>query len=115
MKVRKLLALTACVFALGAMSAGGALAAGKTDDTVGNCMSDILYGNEPNMADNAPGGPAQQAPGTKGGNVVPTQSPGPWVNNALDPENPTRGLSAGQWNHPLGVNVPAMCRVAFTP
>src|SRR5688572_32491980 len=41
----------------------------------------ILYGNEPNMRDGSPGGPAEQTPGTKGGNVVPTQSPGPFVNN----------------------------------
>ena len=45
--------------------------------TVGDCISDFVYGNEPNMADGSLGGPAEQAPGSKGGNVVPTQSPGP--------------------------------------
>ena len=90
-------------------------AAGKdSNPTVGNCMSDILYGNEPNMADGRPGGPADQTPGTKGGNVVPTQSPGPFVNNPTDPDNPTRGRSAGQWNQE-GVNIPALCRAAFSP
>ena len=88
-----------------------ALASGndRSGLTVGDCMSDILYGNEPNMANNAPGGPAEQAPGTQAGNVVSTQSPGPWVNNPTDPENPTRGKSAGQWNQ-TGVTIPAACR-----
>ncbi|HEX7143665.1 MAG TPA: hypothetical protein VF225_00005, partial [Gaiellaceae bacterium] len=36
-------------------------------------------------------------PGSKGGNVVPTQSPGPVVNNPSDPDNPTRGRSVGQF------------------
>lgn len=88
-----------------------AIAAGpENNTTVGDCMSDVLYGNEPNMANGAPGGPAEQEPGTQAGNVVSTQSPGPWVNNPTDPENPTRGKSAGQWNQ-LGVNIPALCRV----
>ena len=81
--------------------------------TVGDCMSDVLYGNEPNMANGAPGGPAEQAPGTQAGNVVSTQSPGPWVNNPTDPENPTRGKSAGQWNQ-IGVNIPELCRAAVS-
>jgi hypothetical protein len=88
-----------------------ALAAGPENlTTVGDCISDGLYGNEPNMATGAEGGPAEQEPGTKGGNVVSTQSPGPWVNVPTDPENPRRGLSAGQWNQ-IGVNVPAFCRL----
>ena len=41
---------------------------------MGNCISDGPYGNEPNMADGSPGGPAEQTPGTEGGNVLPTQS-----------------------------------------
>ena len=80
--------------------------------TVGNCMSDILYGNEPNMADGSPGGPSEQAPGTQAGNVLPTQSPGPFVNNPNDPDNPTRGRSAGAWMQE-GVNIPLLCREAF--
>ena len=90
-----------------------ALAGGndRSGFTVGDCMSDVLYGNEPNMADGSPGGPAEQTPGTQAGNVVSTQSPGPWVNNPTDPENPTRGKSAGQWNQ-QGVNIPALCRAA---
>ncbi len=88
-----------------------ALGAGPENlTTVGDCMSDVLYGNEPNMANGAPGGPAEQAPGSQAGNVVSTQSPGPWVNNPSDPENPTRGRSAGQLMQE-GINVPALCRL----
>ena len=68
---------------------------------VGNCISDGLYGNEPNMANGAPGGPAEQTPGTKGGNVLPTQSPGPSLNNPSDPSNPTPGPSVGDINAAL--------------
>lgn len=82
--------------------------------TVGDCMSDGLYGNEPNMANGAPGGPAEQEPGSQAGNVVPTQSPGPWVNNANDPDNPTRGRSAGQWQQ-IGVNIPEICQALARP
>ena len=95
----------------GVMSTGNTFAAGKSD-TVGNCISDTVYGNEPNMANGAPGGPSEQAPGTKGGNVVPTQSPGPWKNNPADPENPTRGRSVGQFQQD-GINIPALCRAAL--
>src|SRR3954470_8062727 len=90
-----------------------AFAAGNTHSgqTTGDCVSDIFYGNEPNMADGTPGGPAEQAPGTKAGNVLPSQSPGPFVNNPNDPENPTRGRSVGQW-HQDGIDVPEICRTA---
>ena len=91
----------------------GAQAAGNdtSGPTVGDCMSDGLYGNAPNMADGSAGGPAEQAPGTQAGDVLPTQSPGPWVNNPSDPDNPTRGRSAGQWMQ-AGVNIPELCREA---
>lgn len=102
---------------LGAMMmSGAAFAAGNAQSglTVGNCISDIVYGNEPNMADGSPGGPAEQAPGTKGGNVVPTQSPGPFVNNPTDPDNPTRGRSVGQFKQD-GINITQLCRAFFSP
>jgi hypothetical protein len=86
-------------------------AAGRGDFTVGACMSDVLYGNEPNMADGSSGGPAEQEPGTQAGNVLPTQSPGPFVNNPTDPDNPTRGRSAGQFMQD-GIDVPELCRIA---
>ena len=102
------IAVAMLVFASTALAAGNE----NTITTVGDCISDGLYGNEPNMADGSIGGPAEQDPGTKGGNVLPTQSPGPWVNNPSDPGNPTRGKSAGQWNQ-LGFNVPELCRTAL--
>src|SRR5829696_9352642 len=77
--------------------------------TVGDCISDVVYGNEPNMADGAVGGPAEQEPGTQAGNVLPSQSPGPFVNNPNDPDNPTRGRSVGQWQQD-GVDIPEICR-----
>ena len=91
--------------------AASATSAGR-GGTVGDCMSDGLYGNEPNMADGALGGPSEQEPGTQAGNVLPTQSPGPFVNNPTDPNNPTRGRSAGQWNQE-GVNIPEICRALY--
>ena len=98
---------------LGSTLAAPVVAAGNANSgfTVGNCISDIVYGNEPNMADGAPGGPAEQVPGTKGGNVLPTQSPGPFVNNPNDPDNPTRGRSVGQFQQD-GIDIPALCRAA---
>ena len=93
------------------LCAAPALAAGNDQSgaTVGDCISDGLYGNEPNMADGAPGGPAEQEPGSQGGNVLPSQSPGPWVNNPSDPDNPTRGRSAGGFMQD-GINIPELCR-----
>jgi hypothetical protein len=79
----------------------------QSGPTVGDCISDGFYGNEPNMANGAPGGPAEQAPGTKDGNVVPSQSPGPKVTN---PDGSVRpGASVGDI-HKLGFSVPAICR-----
>lgn len=101
------LALAAAV----TLGAAPAFAAGNAQSgaTVGDCMSDMLYGNEPNMADGSPGGPAEQEPGTQAGNVLPSQSPGPFVNNPNDPDNPTRGRSAGGFMQD-GINVPELCR-----
>jgi len=82
--------------------------------TVGDCISDVVYGNEPNMANGAPGGPAEQEPGTNGGNVVPTQSPGPFLNNPTDPDNPTFARSVGHFQQD-GIDIPALCRTAAAP
>lgn len=99
--------------AFAALSSSPAAAAGNATSgfTVGDCMSDVLYGNEPNMADNMPGGPAEQVHGSQAGNVLPTQSPGPFTNNPTDPDNPTFGNSAGAWMQE-GLNVPALCQAA---
>ena len=111
-KIVPALAVAAAALVIGAPAFASGNSKPQTQLTVGNCMSDVLYGNEPNMANGAPGGPAEQTPGTKGGNVVPTQSPGPFVNNPTDPDNPTRGRSAGQWNQE-GINIPEACRTAL--
>ena len=97
--------------AAAAMVSGPAVGAGNGNSgfTVGDCMSDGLYGNEPNMADGSLGGPAEQEPGSQAGNVLPSQSPGPWANTPSDPDNPTWGRSAGAWNQE-GANIPAICR-----
>jgi hypothetical protein len=112
--MRKYLALLAALVAVGAIMAVSAFGAGNANSgpTVGDCISDGLYGNEPNMANGAPGGPAEQEPGTKGGNVVPTQSPGPFTNNPSDPDNPTPGNSVGDWGKFFGVPgaVPKLCQ-----
>lgn len=79
--------------------------------TVGDCISDVVYGNEPNMADGTPGGPAEQQPGAQGGNVLPTQSPGPFLNNPADPDNPTFARSVGHFQQD-GIDIPALCRAA---
>ncbi|MEO7814863.1 MAG: hypothetical protein ABIR87_05395 [Sphingomicrobium sp.] len=100
--VSVLLSSTSPVFAAGNAQSGA---------TVGDCISDGLYGNEPNVLVGT-GGPAEQAPGSKGGNIVPTQSPGPFVNNPTDPDNPTRGRSVGRFMQD-GIDIPAICRTAF--
>lgn len=105
MKRFVVLAAVAVLCATPASAAGNA----NSDFTVGDCMSDGLYGNEPNMADGSLGGPAEQPHGSQAGNVLPSQSPGPWVNNPADPENPTRGRSAGGFMQD-GIDVPAICR-----
>ena len=92
-------------------AAGIAAGHAQNGQTVGDCISDGLYGNEPNMANGAPGGPAEQVPGTKGGNVLPTQSPGPFTNNPNDPDNPTPGTSVGGYHQQFGGGaVPEFCR-----
>lgn len=84
-------------------------ASAQVFDSVGDCISDGLYGNEPNMADGSLGGPSEQTPGSQAGNVLPSQSPGPFVNNPTDPDNPTRGRSVGGFMQD-GIDVPAICR-----
>ncbi|MHB1242543.1 MAG: hypothetical protein ACYC1P_03955 [Gaiellaceae bacterium] len=104
--------LVAAAFAL-LLVAAPAYAAGNDQSgfTVGDCISDVVYGNEPNMANGAPGGPAEQEPGSQAGNVVPTQSPGPFLNNPNDPDNPTFARSVGRFQQD-GIDIPALCRAA---
>lgn len=109
--MKKLIALAVLTAALAFPASS--LAAGHSANgfTVGDCISDVVYGNEPNSTTNPPGGPSEQAPGTKGGTIVPTQSPGPFVNNPTDPDNPIRGRSVGQFKQD-GINIPELCRTA---
>lgn len=93
------------------MAAPPALAAGNNHNgpTVGDCISDGFYGNEPNMADGSLGGPAEQQPGTQAGNVIPSQSPGPLVTHSDG--SVTRGNAIGYYNS-QGINIPELCRIA---
>ena len=94
--------------ATAALASPAALAAGNGSATVGDCISDGFYGNEPNMADGSLGGPAEQQPGTQAGNVLPSQSPGPFVTDPTTGEV-SRGHSIGYYNS-QGVNIPEICR-----
>jgi hypothetical protein len=115
MKISHLAAAVAAIAICGSTPALGSGNA-QTSNTVGNCISDGLYGNEPNIEPFAPGGPAEQEPGTKGGTVVPSQSPGPFVNTGPNPpprNDRTRGSSVGSLNQQFGGGaVPAACRAA---
>ena len=104
-------AVTAAAVTALATAAMPAYAAGNGNNgpTVGDCISDVFYGNEPNMANGAPGGPAEQAPGANAGNVVPSQSPGPF--KTLPDGTVVRGNSVGDYQQ-LGVSIPALCRAA---
>jgi hypothetical protein len=63
-------------------SAAGALAApGDNGGGYGGCV-DNFYGNATNERPSGHG-------------VLPSQSPGPWVNNPSDPDNPFWGPSMG--------------------
>ncbi len=113
--MRKLLAVVAVAAALVAStspataneaSANGAcrqaandvFVAASGEGTRGDFMSDFIFGNEPNMASGAAGGPSEQAPGSQAGNVLATWSPGPFVNtgeNAPPRNDRTRGFGGG--------------------
>jgi hypothetical protein len=108
---KKLLVGAVAVLSI-AGSGASALAAGnaQSGQTTGDCVSDIFYGNEPNMANGAPGGPAEQEPGTQAGNVLPSQSPGP--QKTLSDGTVVAGSSIGDWQQ-LGVNIPQLCAATF--
>ena len=68
------------------------------EGTRGDFMSDVIFGNEPNMADGSAGGPSEQEPGTQAGNVLATWSPGPFRNTGENtpPRNDrTMGFGGG--------------------
>jgi hypothetical protein len=78
---------TLCALAAGAVLALGAAAPasaapGDHGKGAGGCV-DQFHGNATN-------------PRPSGHGVLPSQSPGPWVNNPADPDNPTMGTPLGQ-------------------
>jgi hypothetical protein len=95
--------LAAAALAVPAFAAGN----GQNGPTVGDCISDGFYGNEPNTASGAPGGPAEQAPGTQAGNVLPSQSPGPF--KTLPDGSVVSGNSVGDYQQ-MGISIPEICR-----
>ena len=100
--------IAAAVTALTLAPAGTAFAAGNSHSgpTTGDCISDGFYGNEPNMANGATGGPAEQAPGSQAGNVLPSQSPGPF--KTLPDGTVVRGNSVGDYQQ-MGFSIPQYC------
>ena len=108
---RSLLRAAVGALMLGALVTPTSAALAAREGTVGNCISDGLYGNEPNIEGPfAPGGPQEQEPGSQAGRVVPSQSPGPFVNTGPNepPRNDrTRGSSVGDFG---GGAVPEACR-----
>ena len=106
----------AAALAVGASAPALGSGNAQTSNTVGNCISDGFYGNEPNIEPFAPGGPPEQEPGTKGGTVVPSQSPGPFVNSGPNPpprNDRVRGSSIGGVHQTFGGGAaPAFCRTA---
>lgn len=116
-KTKTTVALSAIIMSAGGFGMAVAIpasshAAGNSHSgfTTGDCISDVVYGNEPNMANGAPGGPAEQMPGTQAGNVLPSQSPGPFVTNRATGEV-TKGSSVGDFMQ-AGINVPQLCNAA---
>jgi hypothetical protein len=102
-----------CVLALAALAVpASSFAAGNAQSgpTVGDCISDGFYGNEPNIVGPfVPGGPAEQEPGTKAGRVVPSQSPGP--KKTLPDGSVVDGSSLGDIHQQFGPGIgPAVCR-----
>ena len=79
-------------------AANDAFVAASSEGTRGDFMSDVIFGNEPNMADGSAGGPSEQDPGTQAGNVLATWSPGPFRNTGENtpPRNDrTMGFGGG--------------------
>jgi len=87
--MRTRLVLAAGALTVVAAGAVPALASPGDSSTVGGCISGDLYGNTSN-------------PRPSGHGVLPSQSPGPSVNNPNDPSNPVPGTSLGQGIHAAG-------------
>ena len=98
--MKTLFVIAACVAAAAPTVAPAQTGGGRNTDSVGYCISEGFYGNEPNQADGSPGGPSEQPRGGNArGGVVPSQSPGPKVTN---PDGSVReGASIGDANRQL--------------
>ena len=101
MKVRFTLAAAAALVAA-SIATPAAAAPGDSGSGNGGCV-DNFYGNATN-------------PRPSGHGVLPSQSPGPWVNNPADPDNPFPGPSVGdavKFGKLLGLNgkdvIPLLC------
>jgi hypothetical protein len=88
-------AVAAGAFLALGLAAPANAAPGDHGQGVGGCI-DQLYGN----ATNARAG---------GHGVLPSQSPGPWLNNAADPDDPTWGPSVGSLIQQYGGNPASTC------
>lgn len=89
--LQRTVAVTAGVLlGLGLAAAPAGAAPGDHGNGVGGCV-DQLYGNATN-------------PRPSGHGVLPSQSPGPWLNNVADPDNPTWGPSLGSLIKAYGFN-----------
>jgi hypothetical protein len=81
-KMKRTASIIAAALMMVGASAGSAQAApGDNGQGFGGCVQNF-YGNTTN-------------PRPGGNGVLPSQSPGPWVNNPADPNNPTMGISMG--------------------
>jgi hypothetical protein len=80
---RRMYTVLGGVIITGSLAAVPAFAApGDHGNGVGGCISGNLYGNTSN-------------PRPSGNGTLPSQSPGPSVNNPTDPSHPTPGPSMG--------------------
>jgi len=71
-----------CVKTVKAIIDAGLDSPNDTDSNHGDAISDGFFGNEPNLPDSDLDlGPNEVDPGSGAGSVVPSQSPGPQVNN----------------------------------
>ncbi|WP_265569528.1 hypothetical protein [Sphingomicrobium nitratireducens] len=106
MRTKTIFAASMILLATPAMAGGNA----NSGPTVGNCISDMFYGNEPNpvgIPSDTNTGPAEMEPGTKGGQILPSASPGPFVYNGGDPYF---GLTVGGFRKEYGMTLPSACR-----
>jgi hypothetical protein len=117
--MNKLVVLAACAAVAAPAIASAQSGGGRNTNSVGYCISEGFYGNEPNQADGSTGGPSEQPRGGNArGGVVPSQSPGPKVTE--DDGSVRDGASIGEANRLLrsgaaigGItakNAPEFCR-----